>query len=190
MFFSALITRRKYRPFDSGDDWNVEGKALVANLAVDLLELEQPDGIAARIFNTYKPLLATARLCCDGDFENQVLARMQQDTLELREAQSSEPDGLVLRAIIEAVFVSGAPDFRNIKLSALSESIWKNHRFPFQPRQIGPAARELGFETKASHGVTVIAPTPAALVGACDECGYAEEAIETLRQDLFNALNR
>jgi len=181
---------RKYRPFDTRDPWNVEGKLLVENLVVELPEVEQPDGIAARIFNTYSPLLAVARLCGDEDFEKQALGRMQQDTLELREAQSSEPDGLVLGAIVEAVFGAGTPDFRNIKLSTLSESIWRNHRFPFRPRQIGPIARELGFETKPSHGVTVIVPTPAALLGACDECGYTEDTIDKLRQDLLNASNR
>ena len=156
---------RKYRPFDPQDPWNREGKELVGNVVIVLPTVEQPDGVAARIFNSYRPLLAMARLCGDKNFAEQVLTRLRQDTLELREAQGCEPDGLVLRAIVEAIFERGTAEFRNIKLSSLSESIWKNHRFTLQPRQIGPIAIELGFETKASHGVTVVVPTPSPLQG-------------------------
>jgi hypothetical protein len=177
---------RKYRAFDAQDLWNQEGKQLIGNLIIEVPMVEQPDGVAARIFNSYRPLLATARLCGDDKFEAEVLGRLLQDTLELREAQSSEPDGLVLRAIVEAVFELGTPEFRNIKLSVLSESIWRNHRFSLQPRQIASIARELGFETKTSHGVTVVAPTPATLLKACDECEYSDEAIEELRRAAMN----
>lgn len=173
---------RKYRPFDAQDTWNLEGRQTLEGLVIELPAVEQPDGVAARIFNTYRPILAAARLCGDDKFEAEVLGRLLQDTLELREAQSSEPDGLVLRAIVEAIFETGAPEFRNIKLSVLSESIWRNHMFSLQARQIAPIARELGFETKPSHGVTVVVPAPATLLKACGECEYSDEAIEELRR--------
>jgi hypothetical protein len=56
-----------------------------------------------------------------------------------------------------------------------------------QPRQIGPIARDLGFETKTSHGVTVVVPTPATLLKACDECEYTDEVIKELRQELLGS---
>ena len=177
---------RTYRAFDAQDPWNREGKELVGNLVIVLPTVEQPDGVAARVFNSYRPILATARLCGDDEFKGQMLGRLLQDTLELTEAQSSEPDGLVLRAIVEAIFELGTAEFRNIRLSILSESIWRNHRFSLQPRQIGPIARELGFETKTSHGVTVVVPTPATLLKACDECEYTDEAIEELRRQMLS----
>ena len=112
---------------------------------------------------------------------------MLQATLELKDAQSSEPDGLVLQAIVEAIFMNGSPGFQNIKFSILTESIWKNHRVSLDPRQVGPMARALGFTTKTSHGATVVVPTPATLLKACAECDYTDEAIEEFRQEMLRA---
>lgn len=173
---------KTYREFCSEDSWNVEGKELVRNVVVKLPQIESPTGIAARILNTYRPLLATAQLCGDEEFAEQMHARLQQDTLELKEAQSAEPDGLVLRAVVEAVYEPGSPKFRNLKFSVLSEAIWRNHRVSLTPRQIGLIARELGFVTKTSHGTTVVTPTPATLLKACDDCDYVDEAIADLRE--------
>src|ERR1019366_1664382 len=117
----------------------------------------------------------------------QVQRELLQQTLELKEAQSSEPDGLVLRAIVEAIFHSNSAQFVNIKFSDLNDSIWKNHRVALQPRQVGQIARELGFTTKASHGVTVLVPTPVALLRACAECEYTDEGIEKLRTTMIPA---
>lgn len=178
---------RRYREYSDEDPWNAEGKQLMCGLTFEPPVVEQPKGVAARIFNTYRPLLSTAMLCGDQSFPEQLLLRLLQGTLELKEAQSSEPDGLVLRAIVETVFATGNADFKNIKFSALARSIWENHRFSLQPRQIGPIARELGFVTKTSHGATVVVPTPATLMKACNECEYVDDAIEGLRQELFGS---
>jgi hypothetical protein len=173
---------RKYREFSPEDPWNEEGKKLLQGLILTPIEVECPEGVAGRTFSTYFPLLSAATMWGDRQFIDQLRSRLLQDTLELKEAQSMEPDGLVLRAIVESVFILGPPDFSNVKFSSLSESIWKNHRFPLTSRQIGPIARDLGFTTKESHGMTVVVVTPATLLRACDECGYTDEAIEELRQ--------
>jgi len=178
---------RQYREFKADDAWNSEGKEIVRDLTFQPLVIEQPQAVAARVFDTYQPLLSAARLCADDEFAEQLLTRLRQETLELKEAQSSEPDGLVLQAIVEAVFQHGTADFGNIKLSRLSQSIWDNHRFSLSPRQIGPIARELGFTTKASHGTTVVVPTPATLLRACDECEYTDEGIEEFRRTVLGS---
>ena len=131
---------RQYREYCSEDMWNLEGRELLGGFTFDPVEIEYPKGVAGRIFNTHKALLSTARLCGDREFEEELRTRMLQETAELREAQSTEPDGLVLRAIVEAVFAFGTADFGNIKFTDLAESIWKNHRFPLTSRQIGPIA--------------------------------------------------
>lgn len=176
---------RQYHDFDPLDSRNVEGKELLRNAKIKLPDIGKPDAVAARVFNTYRPVLAAAKLCGDDDFETEVRERLLQDTLELREAQSSEPDGLVLRAIVERIFACEIPTFANVKFSDLSDLIWRNHRVSLAPRQIGPLARELGFATKTSHGVTVVAPTPATLLKACADCEYSDEGIEKLRQELL-----
>ena len=157
---------RNYREFSSEAPWNKEGKEVLHGLILTPVEVETPEGVAGRTFSTYLPLLSAATMWGDRQFIDQLHSRLLQDTLELKEAQSIEPDGLVLRAIVEAVFVLDTADFSNIKFSSLSESIWNNHRFPLTSRQIGPIARDLGFTTKESHGVTVVVPTPATLLKA------------------------
>jgi hypothetical protein len=176
--------KRSYEEYSDDDPWIVKGAELARNMEFVLPSVAQPPGVAARIFNTYSPLLSVAQLCGDDDFAKEISRRLQQETLELKEAQGEEPDGLVLRAIVEAIFLHGKPEFAYIKFSALAESIYRNHKFTLQPRQIGPFARELGFETKPSHGVTVVVPTPATLLKACEECDYTDEGIEQLRREM------
>ncbi len=178
-------TSRTYEEYSDDDPWIVEGSQLVSGVTFALPSVTQPIGIAARVFNTYAPLLGMANLCGDGEFADLVLQRLQQETLELKEAQGKEPDGLVLKAIVEAILGKGRPDFTNIKYSSLSEAIFRNHKIALEPRQIGPFARELGFETKTSHGVTVVSPSPTALLKACAECDYTDEGIDELRESLI-----
>jgi hypothetical protein len=157
---------------------------IVSGLTFQPITVEQLSGVAGRVFDTYRPLLSTARLSEDQTFEEQLQPKLVQATFELKEAQSSEADGLVLQAVIEVVWELGAPEFRNIKFSELSKRIRENHRVPLSPRQIGPIARELGLTTKISHGATVVVPTPATVLKACEECDYSDEGIEELRLEM------
>jgi hypothetical protein len=176
---------RQYREYSAADPWNQEGKELLHGLILYPPKVERPEGVAGRIFDTYSPLLGAAQVFGDQQFIDQLRSKLLQDTLELKEAQSIEPDGLVLRAIVEAVFRWETADFGNIKFSSLAESIWNNHRFPLTSRQIGPIARDLGFATKESHGVTVVVPTPASLLKACGQSDYSDEGIDELRQTML-----
>ena len=176
---------RQYHAFNSEDPWNIEGKQIVSGLTFQPIAVEQPSGVAGRVFDTYRPLLSVARLCEDRAFEEELQSRLFEDTLELKEAQASEVDGLVLHAIIEHIWRFDYADFSNIKYSDLSKRIWENHRLSLSPRQIGPIAKELGFATKTSHGVTVVVPTLATLLEACEVCDYTDEGIEELRQEML-----
>src|SRR5262250_3039450 len=52
---------RQYREFNAQDPWNAEGRELVSGLDFKPFDMERPDGIAARVFDTYKPLLSAAK---------------------------------------------------------------------------------------------------------------------------------
>lgn len=164
--------------------WIVEGSDLLSGLVFPPTEVEQPPQVAARIFDTYRLLLAVAKLCGDEDFPLLIQERLLLETHELKEAQSTEPDGLVLRAIIASL---GRPlSFAYIRVKTLKDSIFQNEGVPLQPRQIAGMARQLGFETKNSHGVTVVVPTPATVLAACQECGYEDdEIIAELKQQVL-----
>lgn len=186
---------RTYREFNAEDPWNVEGREIIASgLDFELPPFRNLPGVPARIQATYGPLLSLAEIVNDSRFIDQVGAELQAATAELREAQASEPDGLVLRAILFHIYnepnpfdpdnpmaARTEPCWANIKIGTLKEYIWKEHRMAFDQRQIAGMARELGFTTKVSHGVTVISPTPATLLMACQACDYEDEDIQALR---------
>ena len=117
-------------------------------------------------------------MCADEAFLTLIQERLHRETLELKEAQSAEYDGMVLRALIEGLSPGlGRLKFQYVRLSVLVDSVWKNHQVKLRPQQVGAIARQMGFETKNSHGLTVVVPTPAVLLRACAECGYEDEAI-------------
>ena len=98
---------RQYSECGDHDPWIVEGTQLVRGLNFEPPPVRQPPGVAARIFHTYKLLLGVADLCGDHDFLDQIQSALLLETAELSEAQSAEPDGLVVRAVVEAVSSSG-----------------------------------------------------------------------------------
>ena len=115
---------------------------------------------------------------------------------ELKEAQASEPDGLVLRAIIRHIFgqdtVSDSdapvPVFSNVKLSDLHKSLWETDREDLKPRQVGKSARDLGFTVGPSHGQSVVFLNPADLLKACESASYSDAEIDKLRLDAARGL--
>ena len=164
----------------------VKGSELMKGATFEPIVIPQLASVAPRIFNTYKPLLVTARLCGDEGFSELIRDRLLLETAELIEAQSIEPDGLVLRAILDRV--GSPPSFANIKFSMLADWIWSNYKVVLQPRQIGGLARGLGFTTKESHGLTVVVPMPASLLRACHDCGYEDsETIAELKQQVLGS---
>jgi hypothetical protein len=192
---------RAYREFNSRDPWNKEGKEIGSGLDFELPSFRNLPGIAARIQTTYSPLLSLANLVNDHQFIDEVASDLLAAMAELREAQGAEPDGLVLRAILYHVFhepnafdlenptVAAEASWANIKIGMLKEYIWREHRLPLDQRQIATMARDLGFKTNLSHGVTVVSPTPTTLLKACESCEYEDEAIKALREQLFNPLS-
>lgn len=94
---------RQYREFDPKYPSNQEGHSLIQGLTFEPPVIEQVPGVAGRIFNTYKPLIAAARFCRYQRFERLIETILTRQTLELKEAQASEPDALVVQAIVEAV---------------------------------------------------------------------------------------
>ena len=179
---------RTYTEYRDDNPLVVEGSELLRELVFEPPVVEQPPQVAARIFHTYRLLLSVAKLCGDEGFPELIRDRLLLETAELKDAQSAEPDGLVLRAILD--LVDATRGYGYIKVSALVESILRNHKVPFLPRQVAGMARQLGFTTKNSHGVTVVVPTPASLLAACEECGYEnDEAVAELRQQVLGTEN-
>jgi hypothetical protein len=164
-------------------EFTESGKPIQIELP-ELPEMKAPAGIAARVFNSHRPLLAVARLCGDDGFVSKMQDRLARATDDLREAQATEPDALVLRAIIASVHTNG---YGYVRVSQVVKTIFDNDKVQLHPRQVGSLARGLGLTTKLSHGVTVIDVQPAALLRACRECGYQDdEALAEVEQQCGN----
>lgn len=176
---------REYDELEDFDPLLADARKLVGRLVFELPEVARLRGVAGRIFATHKLLFAVAQVGEDETFRQQLQERVLSETDQLKETQSVEPVGLVVRALIDCLSgPGGKPDFHHVRIRDLRASIWDNYRIELQPRQIGAIARQVGFETKNSHGFRVVAPTPATLLQACEEVGYEDEAIATLRAQM------
>jgi hypothetical protein len=176
---------RTYVQFSETDPLVVEGRELVKDLTFFPPEFAPFPEVAGRIFDTHKLLLATAQLCEDKVFLDLVTERLRQETAQLKEAQAGEPAGMVLQALIECLSVGGKIAFHNVRIRDLRASLWNNQHVEMSPHQVAVMARQMGFETKHSHGVTVVVATPRALIAACEDLGYEDEAITALREKLL-----
>jgi len=179
---------KTYRSIEEVADDLACGPEIVRDLNMSLPNVAPLHGIGARIFDTYRPILAVAQLLGDVDFLTQMKEHLALATIQLKEDQSFEPDGIVLRALIERLTAAkGRFDFsRNIKIGSIADAVWNNERVQLKPQQVAALLRDLGFKTKNSHGVTVVVPKPGILVKACSECGYEDELVASLRKELLS----
>jgi len=184
---------RAYKDFNPEDDTSKKISKLAQLLVLSLAEYQVPHGLPGRIRNTWRPLLAVAHLLGDQDFIDNIVARHAAvAAAELKEAQASEPDGLVLGAILYHIFEKGdvpdVPHFSNIRVSALSKTLWEEQRVEMNTRQVAQIARELGFATNKSHGQAVVSPTVATLLAACESEGYSDPEIDKLRLEAVKGI--
>jgi len=178
---------RKYSSLEECAGEMETAHKLVKGLDFSLPEIEGFPNIAARIMDSYKPLVAVAQICHDGNFLSAMKKHLELETLQLKHAQSLEPDGMVLRALIDRLMQGqNTLDFkRNVKVADVAQAVWDNERIGLKPQQVAPVLRDLGFQTTESHGVTVVVPNAGVLVKACHECGYEDDIIAALRAELL-----
>jgi len=180
---------RTYEDICDIASWIAEGAALVNGLEFEPVAVVQPAGVAPRTFDAYKPLLSVAQICGDQAFLLQIEELLSFATAELKAGQSVEPDGLVVRALLEKLSsAKRGLDFHNVKFGDLVDSIWYNHRVQLRPQKVGAIVRQLGFATKESHGVTVVMPTLSTILRACEEVGYEDEATIALKKRLVKGV--
>jgi hypothetical protein len=175
---------RRYEELKPGDPYLEYGREF-ANLTFPLPEVEPVPDVTSGIFDTYYPLLAVAQLVGDNDFQEQIFVEMFARTERLKADQQEEPEGLVLKALIEIVLGREGEEgkgFGNVRCSDVRNRIWDNWRIGYAPRQVAGLGRDLGFETCESHGMTVIVVTPDKLLHVCTEFGSSDRAVKLLAQ--------
>jgi hypothetical protein len=159
---------------------SIEG---VYGLEFQLPKVTIPTGILGRIFRTYKPLVTIAELCGGDDFCRAIMERLERDTAQLEEDQSTEPAGLAIAALIEEISTpEGCFKFRSVRIREIANKIENEHGRTFTSHQVAKLLRELGLAIKKSNGFTVVTPNRDMLLKACEEAGYeGDEAIARLQ---------
>jgi hypothetical protein len=177
---------RTYKDFPEKDPMVLDLKKTLEKFTFSPPQLKRSFEGAGRILASFRPILALAEWCGDEEFLKKVEQWLEKKTGQLKDDQSAEPEGLVVRALVERLSTSGGLVFHYVKMKDLKASIFANAGEDLAPHQIGALARELGFQTKNSHGFGVVVPTPQLLVAACDRVGYDDEEIAKLRDHLAN----
>jgi hypothetical protein len=158
----------------------------IQNLELELHPVEQVESIAGRIWNTYMPVIAMARLMEDSLFEGELIQRMERVSMTLKEAQATaELDAIAVRALIEGISKDGTLKIgAGVSLKDIRDTIWKNTGVTASPSQLGAIFEDLGFEKRKAHGVTKVYPSAATLIKACAELGIEDEAIDQMAKEL------
>jgi hypothetical protein len=146
------------------------------------------EGVDARIMDTYSPILGVAQLLEDSPFLEYLKSQLQTATLSLREAQSSEPEPLILNALMECLGrdKKGGLDFlRRVPFSDISDKVERAEHAYLKPHQIGSILRDLNFKVVKSHGVSKVEVTPAGLIAACEQFGIEDEALSGLKAEML-----
>jgi hypothetical protein len=182
--------RRSYMPFDfeSPAPWVKAGAEQAQTLTLILPPVEPPKINAARVQASALPLLGVASLLGDNDFPSQLQKEAEQAMEALRQGQMDEPDILILAAVLakltdESQQLQAIEAWSPISISSLRDWLWANHHLTLAPRQIALELRELGLEVRISHGYSKLFPQPQTLLAACEQAGYADDALGQL--DLY-----
>lgn len=179
-------TDRTYKEFcplsltDPQHEINKEGQKLAGALIFALPEFESIQGVAGRVMNTYRPILAMAALLKDQEFLDASRECLDLETQKMKDDQGCEPDELVLSAIIGRIFADDTPSWTSQKLSVLSHIIQDESKEFMTPHQISTVAKGLGFDVKRSHGNFVVLPTRKTVISAAQSIEYGDPAIERL----------
>lgn len=177
---------KAYREFCENDPLVQEAHEILKDLSLSPIDVPCPVHVAARVWDSYKPLISVAQLCGDEDFLPGIMNRLKSETAALMADQSEEPDALVLRAIIECISMGKQTiNFRYVGFREIVESIKRNHLVEMRPQQIGTIVRELGFKTTESHGVTKVVTDAASLLQASVEVGYEDDVIAQVRSGVM-----
>ena len=155
--------------------WIREAYEAIRGITFKPTDVDRPQTIAPRIFNSYTPVIQASKTLGDDEFLSLLTERLEEETAELKRDQSLEPDGIILRAVLDAVSTAN-PTYGNIKLSTVVDWAFRNHNVRFAHRQVAGLARSIGLTVKEIHGSAVIVPNAVTLSRACREIGYVDES--------------
>lgn len=142
--------------------------------------------IAARIFDTWRPLLIVAQLAGDKKWLPFAFEQMNTQSESLKDGQSYENSGLVLQALLSALAVPTKTDPKEYKLdfskrisvnSDIVALIKKDYNRFIQPGHAARILREFGFSVRRTGGSNHMYADFATLVKACRTSGLEDDLL-------------
>jgi hypothetical protein len=174
-----------YREFSPQDPWNAEGRKILSGRTLELPMVNQPARVAARVFNTHRPVLQVAAMLENSDLDDHLIRELHAETSKLNAVQGDDPESLVLNAITQRVFQTDAPDWNPIEVSYLCRTLREERSLEITSYRLGSYAKELGFQVRKSGGRSRIFPKCNDLLRAADRAAFTDdEQINRLREQM------
>jgi hypothetical protein len=144
-----------------------------------------PDGIAPRVADSYKPLIALASIEKDTAFLEPLWERLRLATTDFTDGQSYEPGPLVVQALLSCLTVDEQIVIRNVKLDGdLVKKIQYEFGENLNSRQIAKILRNYGFTLTRIGGPFSVIPDLKTLVKVTRAIGLDDEALKKAAENL------
>lgn len=148
---------------------------------------EIPENIAARVADSYRPLIALATIAEDIDFLDSLWERLREATNSLKDGQSYEAGPIVLQALIFALTRNDNLIIRNVKLEGeLLRIIQYDFGRNLNSRQVAKILRGYGFQLRRIGGPYSVIPDIKTLAKVCKVVGIEDELVERAAQGVLS----
>jgi len=144
-----------------------------------------PDGIAPRVADSYKPLIALASIENDNAFLEPLWERLRLATIDFTDGQSYEPGPLVVQALLSCLTKDEKLVISNVSLEGeLVKKIQYEFGENLNSRQIAKILRNYGFTLTRIGGPFSVIPDLKTLVKVTRAIGLDDEALKKAAENL------
>ena len=147
-----------------------------------------PNGIAPRIADSYRPIIALATIEQDTTFLEAVWEKLSIATVDFADGQSYEPGPIVFQALLSCLTIDEQIKLRNVRLEGeLVKKIQYEFGYNLNSRQVAKILRNYGFTLKRHGGPYSVIPDLKTLVRVANTIGIEDEALKKAAAGLNNA---
>jgi len=146
-----------------------------------------PKGIAGRVADSYKPIIALASIEQDTAFIETIWERLRITTQDFADGQSYEPGPIVVQALLSCLTVNEQIQLRNVRLEGdLVKKIQYDFGYNLNSRQVAKILRNYGFTLRRIGGPYSVIPDLNTLVKVAKLIGIEDEALNKAAAGLID----
>lgn len=146
-----------------------------------------PKGIAPRIADSYKPIIALTSIEQDTAFIETIWERLRITTLDFADGQSYEPGPIVVQALLSCLTDNEQIKLRNVRLEGdLVRKIQYDFGHNLNSRQVAKILRNYGFTLRRIGGPYSVIPNLNTLVKVAKIIGIEDEALNKAAAGLID----